>query len=133
MAVSLTLLLRARSEEEAYKQTVECITGPISKLISTKGMPAVYEALDDHGKEIFKKVRGDVTLLAWRCTSRVATLLRESPSRQDSQLCSNTALLALLRTACGSWFGVKLAVLQCRGSLLPGIRGFFRTRDGHLP
>ena len=56
MAVSLTLTQRARSEEEAYKQTVECITGPISKLISTKGMPAVYEALDDHGKEVFKKV-----------------------------------------------------------------------------
>ena len=60
--VAMTLAQRARSEEEAYKQTVECITGPISKLISTKGMPAVYEALDDHGKEVFKKVRADVTL-----------------------------------------------------------------------
>ena len=55
--ISLTSAQRGRSEEEAYKQTVECITGPISKLISTKGMPAVYEALDDHGKEVFKKVR----------------------------------------------------------------------------
>ena len=45
-----------RSEEEAYRQTVECITGPISKLISTKGMPAVYESLDSEGKEVFEKV-----------------------------------------------------------------------------
>ena len=35
---------------------MECITGPISKLISTKGMPAVYESLDSEGKEVFKKV-----------------------------------------------------------------------------
>jgi len=61
----LTLTQRARSEEEAYKQTVECITGPISKLISTKGMPAVYEALDDHGKEVFKKVRVAELLRMW--------------------------------------------------------------------
>ena len=42
-------------KEEAFKNTVECITGPISRLVSTQGMPAVYNALDDEGKEIFKK------------------------------------------------------------------------------
>ena len=36
---------------------MECITGPISRIISTQGMPAVYEALDDEGKKIFEKVR----------------------------------------------------------------------------
>eukprot|EP00892_Ulva_mutabilis_P000988 jgi/Ulvmu1/10890/UM007_0066.1 len=41
--------------EAAFKNTVECITGPISRLVSTQGMPAVYNALDDEGKEIFKK------------------------------------------------------------------------------
>ncbi len=48
----------AHSDEDAFKNSVECITGPISKLISSKGMPAVYESLDAEGKEIFKKVRG---------------------------------------------------------------------------
>lgn len=27
-----------RSDEEAFRQTVECITGPITKIISTEGM-----------------------------------------------------------------------------------------------
>ncbi len=45
------------SEEDAFKNSVECITGPISRIISTQGMPAVYEALDAHGKEVFKEVR----------------------------------------------------------------------------
>ncbi|KAK9826369.1 hypothetical protein WJX81_003435 [Elliptochloris bilobata] len=43
------------SEEDAFKNSVECITGPISRIISTQGMPAVYEALDAQGKEIFKQ------------------------------------------------------------------------------
>ena len=44
------------SPEEAFKASVECITGPISKLISTQGMPAVYKALDAEGKKVFEKV-----------------------------------------------------------------------------
>lgn len=44
------------SEEQAFRESAECITGPISKIISTKGMPAVYEGLDAEGKETFKKV-----------------------------------------------------------------------------
>lgn len=47
-----------RSDEEAFKQSVESITGPISRTISTKGMPAVYEALDAEGKKIFEQVGG---------------------------------------------------------------------------
>jgi len=35
------------SEEDAFKNTVECITGPITKTISTKGIKAVYEAVED--------------------------------------------------------------------------------------
>ena len=35
------------SKEEAFKNTVECITGPITKIISTKGIKAVYEAVED--------------------------------------------------------------------------------------
>ena len=50
-------MLSVRSEEDAFKNSVECITGPISRIISTQGMPAVYEALDAKGKEIFKEVR----------------------------------------------------------------------------
>ncbi|CAL9055827.1 unnamed protein product [Musa banksii] len=41
------------SEELAYKNTVECITGIISKTISTKGMLSVYSALTEEGKKEF--------------------------------------------------------------------------------
>lgn len=40
------------SDEEAFKRSVECITGPISKTVSTQGMPAVYNMLDDAGKKV---------------------------------------------------------------------------------
>lgn len=42
------------SEEDAYKNTVEGITGVISKTISTKGILAVYEALSEEGKKEFE-------------------------------------------------------------------------------
>ena len=51
----LILRLGCASEEDAFKHSVECITGPISRIISTKGMPAVYEALDAEGKKIFEQ------------------------------------------------------------------------------
>ncbi|MCO5590520.1 hypothetical protein L7F22_044490 [Adiantum nelumboides] len=41
-------------EEDAYKNTVEGITGVISKTISTKGMLAVYKYLDEQGKKDFE-------------------------------------------------------------------------------
>ena len=41
------------SKEEAFKNTVECITGPITKIISTKGIDAVYKSLNDADKKIF--------------------------------------------------------------------------------
>lgn len=43
------------SEDDAFKNSVESITGPISKTISTQGMLAVYEKLDDEGKKVFKE------------------------------------------------------------------------------
>ena len=43
------------SDEDAFKQSVECITGPISRIISSKGINAVYEALDDEGKKVFEQ------------------------------------------------------------------------------
>ncbi|KAM7270718.1 hypothetical protein ACFE04_029932 [Oxalis oulophora] len=42
------------SEVEAYKNTVECITGNISRTISTKGMLAVYNSLSEEGKKQFE-------------------------------------------------------------------------------
>ncbi|KAL2937370.1 Ketol-acid reductoisomerase chloroplastic [Bienertia sinuspersici] len=42
------------SEDLAYKNTVECITGVISKTISTKGMLALYESLSEEGKKDFQ-------------------------------------------------------------------------------
>ncbi|KAL9265994.1 Ketol-acid reductoisomerase, chloroplastic-like protein [Drosera capensis] len=41
-------------EDLAYKNTVESITGTISKTISTKGMLAVYNALSEEGKKEFQ-------------------------------------------------------------------------------
>ncbi|EPS61660.1 hypothetical protein M569_13135 [Genlisea aurea] len=42
-------------EELAYKNTVECITGIVSRTISTKGMLAVYSALSEEGKIDFER------------------------------------------------------------------------------
>ncbi|KAK3036494.1 hypothetical protein RJ639_030508 [Escallonia herrerae] len=42
------------SEDLAYKNTVECITGVISRTISTKGMLAVYDSLSKEGKKEFE-------------------------------------------------------------------------------
>jgi len=42
------------SDEEAFKQSVESITGPISKTISTQGMVALYNKLDEAGKKTFQ-------------------------------------------------------------------------------
>ncbi|KAK9793443.1 hypothetical protein WJX73_004078 [Symbiochloris irregularis] len=43
------------SDDDAFKHSVECITGPISKTISTKGMKALYESLGDSDKKIFEE------------------------------------------------------------------------------
>lgn len=42
------------SKEDAFINSVESITGPISKLISKKGMKAVYESLSEKDKETFR-------------------------------------------------------------------------------
>ncbi|CAN4105046.1 unnamed protein product [Withania somnifera] len=42
------------NDELAYKNTVECITGVISRTISTKGMLAVYKSLTEEGKREFE-------------------------------------------------------------------------------
>ncbi|KAL0362443.1 UNVERIFIED_CONTAM: Ketol-acid reductoisomerase, chloroplastic [Sesamum calycinum] len=41
-------------EDLAYKNTVECITGIVSRTISTKGMLAVYNALSEDAKREFE-------------------------------------------------------------------------------
>eukprot|EP00475_Leptophrys_vorax_P031812 TRINITY_DN4844_c0_g1_i1.p1 TRINITY_DN4844_c0_g1~~TRINITY_DN4844_c0_g1_i1.p1 ORF type:complete len:584 (-),score=49.86 TRINITY_DN4844_c0_g1_i1:193-1944(-) len=43
------------SDEDAFKNTVECITGNLSRTISTKGMVAVYESLSAEDKKTFEK------------------------------------------------------------------------------
>ena len=44
--------------KEAFKQTVESITGPISKIISKDGITAVYESFSGKDKEIFEAAYG---------------------------------------------------------------------------
>jgi ketol-acid reductoisomerase len=43
-------------EEEAFKKSVENITGPISRTISHEGILAVYNKLDNEGKRVFEKI-----------------------------------------------------------------------------
>lgn len=43
------------NEDLAYKNTVECITGIISKIISTQGMLAVYNSFSGEDKKEFEK------------------------------------------------------------------------------
>jgi ketol-acid reductoisomerase len=43
------------SHDEAFINSVEAITGPISRLISKNGILAVYESLSDADKETFKR------------------------------------------------------------------------------
>jgi len=38
------------SDEDAFKNSTECVTGPLSKIISKEGIMAVYDKLDDDGK-----------------------------------------------------------------------------------
>ncbi|KAM1360038.1 hypothetical protein ACFX11_046981 [Malus domestica] len=42
------------SEDLAYKNTVECITGVVSRTISTKGMLEIYNSLSEDGKREFE-------------------------------------------------------------------------------
>mmetsp|Transcript_22092 Transcript_22092/g.36585 ORF Transcript_22092/g.36585 Transcript_22092/m.36585 type:complete len:598 (-) Transcript_22092:199-1992(-) len=46
---------QGQTPEEAFVNSTETITGPISKTISYKGMLAVYESLDDAGKKEFAR------------------------------------------------------------------------------
>lgn len=55
LTMALACGAQGMSEEQAFKETVECITGPISKTISTQGMPALYNKFDDAGKKIFQQ------------------------------------------------------------------------------
>ncbi|WP_244437957.1 ketol-acid reductoisomerase [Salinispira pacifica] len=42
-------------KEEAFRQTVESITGPISRKISREGIKAVYDSLSGDNRKIFEK------------------------------------------------------------------------------
>lgn len=43
------------SDDEAFKQSVESITGPITKIISREGMLGVYNSFSDADKKIFEQ------------------------------------------------------------------------------
>lgn len=44
------------SEEDAFLASVENVTGPLSRTISHHGIKAVYQGLDEAGKEIFNRI-----------------------------------------------------------------------------
>lgn len=47
---------KGMGEEDAFTATVENITGPLSKTISHEGIIAVYNKLDDAGKNVFEQM-----------------------------------------------------------------------------
>ncbi|MEM7034667.1 MAG: ketol-acid reductoisomerase [Chloroflexota bacterium] len=44
-----------QSDEEAFVNSAEAVTGPISKIISKEGILAVYDRLSDEDKEVFRQ------------------------------------------------------------------------------
>jgi ketol-acid reductoisomerase len=46
---------KGMSQDDAFINSVEAITGPISRLISRHGLLAVYESLEDEAKEQFRR------------------------------------------------------------------------------
>ena len=46
---------RGMAKDDAYLNTSESITGPISKTISRSGLKAVYEELDEHERAMFRR------------------------------------------------------------------------------
>jgi ketol-acid reductoisomerase len=44
---------RGMSETDAYRHSVDCVTGPVSWAISKKGLDGLYRQLDEAGKEVF--------------------------------------------------------------------------------
>ena len=46
---------KGESKDDAFINSAESITGPISKTISRSGLKAVYEALDEHEKAAFRR------------------------------------------------------------------------------
>lgn len=43
------------SDEEAFRQSVECVTGPLTRIISRDGMLGVYEQFSGEDKKIFEE------------------------------------------------------------------------------
>ncbi|GAA2575141.1 hypothetical protein GCM10010435_58710 [Winogradskya consettensis] len=42
-------------ETDAYRHSVDCVTGPISRTVSRDGLIGLYQRLDDAGREIFAR------------------------------------------------------------------------------
>lgn len=57
------------SPEDAFKQSSESITGPITKTISKEGILKLYEGLDKPAQEEFK-------VSPWKADTRINTALR---------------------------------------------------------
>ena len=50
------VMQESMAEEQAFIDSVENVTGPLSRTISRDGILAVYEQLDTEGKKIFEKI-----------------------------------------------------------------------------
>ncbi len=50
------VMAEGMSEAQAFIDSVENITGPISRTISHHGIKAVYDQLDEAGKEVFERI-----------------------------------------------------------------------------
>ncbi|QIQ01034.1 ketol-acid reductoisomerase [Streptomyces liangshanensis] len=59
------------SEADAFRNSVECVTGPISKTISTRGLIGVYEELDADAKNVFAEAYAAAYPIGLELTSEI--------------------------------------------------------------
>ena len=106
---------------------MECITGPISKTISTRGMPAVYEGLDAHGKDIFKQVpplsARSAGLHAWMRRCQTSQRPPKRPPGINHTICS---LGRVMRSAMEEGKRVLQRLRAVCAGLLSGLRARLR-------
>ena len=69
---------QGKSKEDAFLNSAESITGPINKIISKKGISAVYEGLDAAGKTEFEKAYAAAYLPSRRSSPRSTTTSRRA-------------------------------------------------------
>jgi hypothetical protein len=75
------------SETEAYRHSVDCVTGPVSWIISKNGLDGLYRQLDEAGREVFS--RAYAAAYPVRCTSAGRRFRARPGGARLRQVCDN--------------------------------------------